>query len=288
MKDVTSEPLPTIPPRERDSHKGTYGRVLLVGGSRGMAGAISLSGMAALRSGAGLVTIATPRCIQSTVAGFSPSYMTVGLADNDDTLAEVAIDPLLQLVVKADVVAVGPGLGRSASAKAIVQRLYVDVNKPMILDADALNALAELGTEIAPPGGPRVLTPHPGELKRLTGERVGARPSTRTKAATQLAARDASQQTVVVLKGAGTVVTDHVRYVVNTTGNPGMATGGTGDVLTGVIAALVAQGLETWSAARLGVHIHGLAGDLAANEIGPVSLVATDVIDFLPATFQNR
>lgn len=282
MKDVSDQPLPALEPRKNHGHKGNYGRVLLIGGSRGMAGSISLSGMAALRSGAGLVTIATPRCVQNTVACFSPAYMTVGLADNDDTLDTSALDPLQELVAKADVVALGPGLGRSSQITKIVKSLYAEVNKPMVVDADGLNALAEASGALGSPGGPRILTPHPGEFARLTGDSVGVRPSTRSKAALDLASRDTSKQTVVVLKGAGTVVAGPKQYAVNTTGNPGMATGGTGDVLTGIVVALLAQDLAPWDAARLAVYVHGLAGDMAAEAMGQVSLIAADLIDFLP------
>ena len=282
MKDVSDQPLPSLEPRKDRGHKGDYGSVLLIGGSRGLAGSISLSGMAALRSGAGLVTIATPRCVQHTVAGFAPEYMTVGLADDDDRLEAAALDPLTELAAKADVVAMGPGLGRSPDVTKIVKTLYAEFNKPMVVDADGLNALAESPGNLSSPGGPRILTPHPGEFARLTGDSVGVRPSTRSKAALDLASRDLSMQTVVVLKGAGTVVAGSQQYAVNTTGNPGMATGGTGDVLTGIVAALLAQGLAPWEAARLGAYVHGLAGDMAAEAMGQISLVATDLIDFLP------
>lgn len=285
MKDVSNQPLPELPPREQHGHKRNYGRVLLVGGSRGMAGSISLSGMAALRSGAGLVTIATPRCVQATVAGFAPAYMTLGLADDDNMLAAPAIGPLMEVADQADVVAIGPGLGRSPAVSEIVQQLYARVRAPMVVDADGLNAIAQNQESLTAPGGPRILTPHPGEYARLMGDRVSDRPSTRSKAALNLATRDASKQTVVVLKGAGTVVATRKQYAVNSTGNPGMATGGTGDVLTGVIAALLAQGNDPWNAARLGVHLHGLAGDLAADKLGQVSLIASDLIDYLPQAF---
>ncbi|WP_442484066.1 NAD(P)H-hydrate dehydratase [Aeoliella sp. SH292] len=287
VKDLSKQAVPRLEPRDQQGHKGNYGRVLLVGGSRGMAGSISLSGMAALRSGAGLVTIATPRCVQSTVASFSPAYMTVGLADDDDRLDTHAMDPLMELVKEADVIAIGPGLGRSPAIVSIVEQLYTQVAKPMVVDADALNALAKLPEALATPRGPRVLTPHPGEFARLTGDKLGARPSTRTKGALALALRDKSHQTIVVLKGSGTVVANHKQHATNATGNPGMGTGGAGDVLTGVIAALLAQGLDAWQSARLGVHVHGLAGDHAAEKLGQVSLIATDIVDYLPSAFRE-
>ncbi|WP_145245533.1 NAD(P)H-hydrate dehydratase [Aeoliella mucimassa] len=289
MHDRTSQALPTLPSREHDSHKGSFGRVLLVGGSRGMAGSISLSGMATLRSGAGLVTVATPRCVQPTVASFSPNYMTVALWDDeiDGTLSARADEVVVELASKVDVVAIGPGIGRASPAMYLVERLYQQLPCPMVVDADGLNALAELPKALNRPAGPRILTPHPGEYARLMQTTAGTSDASRVKAAVAMAERDPAGQTVVVLKGAGTVVADSQQYAVNATGNPGMATGGSGDVLTGIVAAMLAQGLEAWPAARLAVHVHGLAGDLAADKLGQVSLVASDLLDYLPAAFQS-
>lgn len=287
MQDKSKQPLPQLPPRDADGHKGTYGRLLLVGGSRGMAGSISLTGMAALRSGAGLVTIATPRCVQATVASFCPAYMTIGLADNGEAFSGAAEEPLMELAEKADVVAIGPGLGESDELDHIVGRLKHELRQPVIIDADGLNALVRVPLGLDDSGGPRILTPHPGEYGRLIGEKVEDDLDLRPAQARSLADTDLSNQTVVVLKGAGTVVADSERYAINATGNPGMATGGTGDVLTGVIAALAAQGLDPWDAARLGVYVHGLAGDLAAEDLGQVSLMAPDLLDYLPGAFQQ-
>ncbi|MGI9458351.1 MAG: NAD(P)H-hydrate dehydratase [Aeoliella sp.] len=287
MREESTEPLPALTPRKTDSHKGDYGRMLLVGGSRGMAGAISLTGLAALRSGAGLVTIATPRCVQQTVASFSPAYMTVGLADDDDTFAKSAIEPVMDLAEKADVVAIGPGMGRTSAVRALVLKLYTELDRPMVVDADSLNAIGDQRDAIITPGGARILTPHPGEFARLAVESKILTGASRATAAVELASCDESSQTIVVLKGNDTVIAMADRYAINTTGNPGMASGGAGDVLTGVIAAIVAQDLDIWSAARLGVYVHGLAGDLAAKELGQVSVIATDLIDFLPAAFQR-
>lgn len=288
VHDVSSEPLPSLPSREPSGHKGTYGRVLLVGGSRGMAGSIAMSGMAAMRAGAGLATVATPRVVQSVVAGFSPLLMTVGLADDDDHFAHDALPPLQDLGEESDVVAIGPGLGRSASVRTIVAALYRHVPQPMVVDADALNALAELEGVLEAPHGPRVLTPHPGEMARLSGTSVGETDDDRSLAATRIAKLDPSGKTIVVLKGHRTVVASAVAISFNETGNPGMATAGAGDVLTGIIAGLLAQGMEPWEAARLGVYLHGLAGDLVAARRGEISLVATDLIKGLPeATWQH-
>ncbi len=290
MRDVSSSPLPQLNPREAESHKGDYGRVLVIGGSRGMAGAPALAGKAALRSGAGLVTLAVPSSIQSTVAGFEPSYMTIGFGEKD--VSSFSIEShfeLADLTHEMTAVALGPGLGVSDELHTteLVQELYAVVARPMIVDADALNALAKSKSQLAQPGGPRILTPHPGEFARLMGVECAGGADRRLEQAAQLCGVDSTEQTIVVLKGHQTIVTDGQQYAVNTTGNPGMATGGTGDCLTGIITALVAQGLTPWEAARLGAHVHGLAGDLAAKELGQVSMIASDLIAFLPKAFSN-
>lgn len=283
---------PRLPPRDRTGHKGDYGRALLVGGSRGMTGAIAMAGMAALRGGAGLVTLAVPRTVQDVVASYHPAAMTLGVADDGDRFSRAAIERLLAAVKNASALALGPGLGRSADLTDLVERLYRDVRQPMVVDADGLNALAESPTGLAQPGGPRILTPHPAEFARLFGGELKASDvatdeQDRIHFAGELVRRDPSANTVVVLKGHRTVIADAKRHAVNTTGNPGMATGGTGDVLTGLITALLCQKLDPWDAARLGVYLHGKAGDLAAEEFGEVSLIATDLIDFLPAAFRS-
>ena len=273
-----------------------------------MAGAVSLAGMAALRGGAGLVRLAVPEAIADTVAGFEASYMTAPLpADSAGRIAGAAYDRIVELAEKATVIACGPGFGRSLELDQLVMRLYQEMAKPMVFDADALNALATEAETLIHPGGPRILTPHPGEFARLInrgaggadipvcrenrgtygrqeclphpGEKVGLAAELRADAAVQLAARCGI---VVVLKGHRTLITDGGRRAMNSTGDPGMATGGTGDVLTGLITAFACQHLEPFDAARLGVHLHGLAGDLAAAELGEVSLIASDVILFLP------
>jgi len=297
--------LPKLPPRRADAHKGDFGLALIVGGSRGMAGAVALAGMAALRGGAGLVRLAVPESLLDLVAGFEPSYMTIPLradaagrisAGPLDRIAELAekahyqadhilhgsFDTIAEWAEKSSIVACGPGLGRSQGLDELVARLYNEIPQPMIFDADALNALAVNPKTLLQPGGPRILTPHPGEFARLIGKKL--EPDARCTAAVQLAARC---KIVVVLKGRHTLVTDGQRQHVNATGNPGMATGGSGDVLTGLIAALVCQGLEPFDAARLGVHLHGLAGDLAAAELGQTSLIASDLVRYLPKAFQH-
>jgi NAD(P)H-hydrate epimerase len=276
--------LPRLAPRRPDSHKGDYGHALLIGGSQGMAGSISLSGMACLRSGAGLVTIATPAACQPTVAGFEPSLMTSALpCDGEGRIASAALARIRDLANRATVVACGPGLGHSVEVTGLVAALYSELRQPMVVDADALNAISTLPDALKNHAGPRVLTPHPGEFARLVRQ-SNLSPDQNTAAAVDLAGRAG---VVILLKGHPTLVTDGSREAWNTTGNPGMATGGTGDILTGVIAALLCQGLKPLEAAQLCAHVHGLAGDLAAEQLGQVSMIASDLLKFLPAAFQR-
>lgn len=284
--DVTDEPLPVLPQRPAESHKGDFGRVLIVGGSRGKAGAIALTGKAVLRSGAGLVTIVVPRAIQDVVAGFEPSYMTQGLGASDYLDQELIAD-VLTAAEGANCVGLGPGLGAEATTFRMVHAVYRRTPCPLVVDADALNAMAAWPEGLHAPDGVRILTPHPGEFRRLTGKSYSNESEARAAQAVELCRRDPTRQTVVVLKGHRTLVTDGDRVAFNPSGNPGMATGGCGDVLTGVLAALVGQGLAAWEAARLGVYLHGLAGDLAAAELGQTSLIASDLLGYLPRAFRQ-
>jgi NAD(P)H-hydrate epimerase len=273
------EPLPRLAPRALDAHKGSFGTALVVGGSRGMSGAVSLAGMSALRGGAGLVRLAVPDVCLPMVAAHEPSYMTVGVAS--DRAGRISLNARQQILDQArsvTVVACGPGLSRSLGLDVLVGWLYRHLPQPLVVDADALNALAARPETLSNPGGPRILTPHPGEFARLAGVKL-AQPE-RDTLAVELAAR---WGVVIVLKGHHTLVTDGRQRGVNQTGNPGMATGGSGDVLTGLVASLACQGLSPYEAARLAVHIHGLAGDLAAAELGQVGLIASDLVRFLPA-----
>lgn len=286
--------LHRLPQRPADSHKGDYGRLLLIGGSCTMPGAIALSAMAALRSGAGLVTVATAAVVHSIVAGFDPCVMTIplrccanGTIDEDvDSLAEVA-GPL-ELY---DAIVIGPGLGKSEELARFVGQLYKTICGPLIVDADGLNLLASDSDGIPVCSGPRVLTPHAGEFARLLNNHQHAMDvdKVRTRdefeqAAVELAAES---QSVIALKGHATFVTDGSMKWHNKTGNAGMATAGAGDVLTGVIAALIGQGMPVYDAVRYGVQVHGCAGDLAAAELGMVSMTALDIIDFLNVAFQQ-
>ena len=275
--------LPQLQPRSPDSHKGDYGRALLVGGSRGMSGAIALAGMAALRGGAGLVTVAVPEGIQQTVAGYEPSYMTVALPEGN--LGEVgpgAFGELAARLEQTDCIGLGPGLGTGEPAGELVEQLYQQARCPLVVDADAVNLLAGTCDDLEA-AGPRIFTPHVGELRRLLRVDLQDR-ETLEAAAIEWAA---SRQAVLVLKGHHSLVTDGERSFHNTSGNAGMATGGSGDVLSGLLVALVCQGLSPLDAARLAVYLHGLAGDLAAERMGQQALIASDLVDFLGPAFQQ-
>ena len=278
--------LPRLPPRQPDGHKGDFGRALLIGGSTGMAGAIGLAGRAALCSGAGLVTLAVPRSCQPTVAGYEPCYTTVGLAEDEEgCLAEEALPAIQGRLPSASCLAIGPGLGACRTFGPCVLWMYHYLPQPIVIDADGLNLLATQRDAWRKPAGPRVLTPHPGEFRRLA---VGLDGGTDRDANANVArAMAAEHGWVLVLKGHRTLVTDGAQVWHNETGNPGMATGGSGDVLTGVITALMGQGLSAWDAARLAVYVHGLAGDLAAARLGQISLIARDLLDDLPLAFQK-
>jgi NAD(P)H-hydrate epimerase len=283
MEEVTQIPL--LPRRTPDANKGTFGRVLVVAGSRGMSGAAILAASAAIRGGAGLVCLAVPQEILSIVATANPCYTTAALPqDGEGRLAEAAEPLLLSLIQTNDVLALGPGLGKSPAITHLVNSLIARSRAPMVLDADGLNALVGNTASLRTHQAPLVLTPHPGELARLMDSDVKTVQAARRDVAARFAFE---QQAIVVLKGHGTIVTDGRRLYENATGNPGMATGGTGDVLTGVIAALLAQGLEAFAAAQMGTYLHGLAGDLARDAQGETSLIASDLLTYLPAAFQT-
>jgi NAD(P)H-hydrate epimerase len=255
-----------------------------------MAGAAALAGRAALRSGAGLVTVAAPDCCADVVAQFEPAMMTRPFAsDRAGRLSSASWRQLFQELRSADVIAVGPGLGRSRSLTMMVERLFRSAPCPVVIDADGLNALADArvfdqtpADDSTLPAAARVLTPHPGEFAGLTGIPAAERVE-QCRRADELAAL---WKMVIVLKGHGTWVTDGNQSIANSTGNPGMATGGSGDVLTGVVAAQLAVA-DPFMAARTATWVHGHAGDLAAQASGQTSLTASDLIDYLPAAFMG-
>lgn len=270
-----------IHPRDVGAHKGDFGRVLIVAGSPGHTGAASLAGMAALRSGAGLVTIGVPARSAPVVASLGAEYMTLALDEaHDGTLGEAAVEAILGF--DADVIAIGPGLGRSRSVTRVVQEVVNAAPVTVVLDADALNALAGHLTALDAHRHPVVLTPHPGEMARLLGTSVAEVEANRLGGATAFAR---AHRVHLVLKGHRTIVaTPEGRAGINMTGNPGMATAGAGDVLTGMIAAWCGQLRDVEAATRLAVYLHGAAGDRAAAAHGEVAMIARDIIDALGAT----
>lgn len=283
--------VPRLPDRAPNTHKGETGHVAIVAGSRGMTGAAILSGWGALRGGAGLVRVLTTASAQPVVATTEPCLMTIPLPETPAGDVDGSRLPLDAVQGWADALAIGPGLGVTPASTALVWRLLRETTGPLVIDADGLNVMAQ-GT--APDGAawwtlvnqrPTVITPHPGEMARLRraaglAEDIGSDDRTRLAAAHEYARRTG---VTVVLKGHRTVVCTADEAFVNTTGNPGMATGGMGDVLTGLIAALLAQGQDTFAAARLGVYTHGLAGDHCAQRIAPAGYLARELADALAA-----
>jgi ADP-dependent NAD(P)H-hydrate dehydratase / NAD(P)H-hydrate epimerase len=280
-----------LAPRELDANKGSYGHVLVIGGSLGKAGAAAMAGFSALRAGAGLSTVATAKSVLPTVAGFHSELMTYPLPETaEGTISAEAYASAQELFRDPKtVIAIGPGISRnietSTFVRELVGRAAAQANVPLVLDADALNAFAgaEAG-QLNGHGRTIVITPHPGEMARLTGLTIAEIQSKRLEVARQFARE---HELIVVLKGHRTLIAAPDGTVwVNPTGNPGMATGGTGDVLTGIVAGLLAQHpKQALLATALAVYLHGFAGDLARDAVGESSVVATDLVQYLPGAF---
>jgi NAD(P)H-hydrate epimerase len=280
--DVAVPPeLRAIPRRKPTQHKGDFGRVLVVGGSIGMHGAPLLAAAAALRSGAGLVTIALPRSVYAVAGAAELRATWLPLPESlHGALEPSSLALLLDACGRADVVAIGPGLSTSPETRVLLRQLVPRVSQPLVLDADGLNAFAGDPARISGRRASTVLTPHPGELRRLTGAAPGDDDEPRRLAAVDLAMRAGA---TVILKGHRSVVSDGFESHFNPTGNPGMASGGSGDVLTGCVAALLAVVGKPLVAARVAAFAHGRAGDLAAAELGELGVTATDLVAKLPA-----
>ena len=263
-----------IGPRMPDSHKADYGRVLIVAGSRGKTGAAHLSAVGALRSGAGLVTVATPACCQPIIAAMGPEYMTEAIDEVRDGLDAATVDRFLEMA--RDVIAIGPGLGQAAGTREFIRSMVDRATMPVVVDADGLNAFADDPDRLSGREGRDVIiTPHPGEMARLVGMSTDEVQASRLEIARNFAT---AHRVYVVLKGHRTLVaTPDGKVFVNPTGNAGMATGGTGDVLTGMIAAWLAQLLDAEAACQLAVYLHGMAGDLAEADEGEVAMTAGDL-----------
>ncbi len=274
--------MPLLPTRHSDSHKGTYGHALIIAGSRGKGGAARMVAMGALRAGCGLVTAAVPEGIQGPFITRAMEVMTEGLPETDTgSIDRRSLVRILRLIKGKKVVAIGPGLTTHPETEKLLRNLVPRIGVPVVLDADGLNAFSGSTGLLTGRRRPLVLTPHPGELARLLGISTRKVQSRRVEVAREFARRCHCH---LVLKGHRTLVaTPSGTVYVNTSGNPGMATGGSGDVLGGVLAGLIAQGIEVGAAVRLGVYLHGVAGDLAAARVGQMPLLARDILARLPS-----
>ena len=276
--------------RDKNTHKGDYGHVFVLAGSVGMTGAAYLTSQAALLSGSGLVTLGIPSSLNSIVARKLVEVMTRPLPETKaQTLSRKAFSEVKKFSKKIDVVAIGPGLSQNKETQALIRRVVSEIDKPMVIDADGINALAGhtnilRNTQYAIRN--TILTPHPGEMARLIGKTGAFARKNRKKVAKDFVKK---YNVTLVLKGHHTVVAaPNKKLYINKTGNPGMASGGVGDVLTGIIASFLGQGLSAFDAARIGVYVHGLAGDMAAKETGQSSLTATALLNKLPEVLRKQ
>ncbi len=264
-----------LPDRDPWGHKGTFGKILLLCGSRGFTGAAYLAAMGALRSGAGLTFLGVPESIYAIEAVKLNEPVVFPLPDEDGKLSEAAIPEILERLSSMDAVLIGCGLGQSEGTMAVLQAVLQAANCPAVVDADGINQLSRHKDIVRGRKAPTILTPHDGEFARLGG-RLGA---DRMAAARELALDLSS---IVLLKGHETCITDGGTGYLNRTGNPGMAVGGSGDVLAGIIVSLIGQGVEPLEAAAMGAWLHGAAGDICAQEIGQYGMLPTDMLRVLP------
>lgn len=264
-----------LPERRADSHKGDYGKLLLLCGSRGYTGAAALAAMGALRTGAGLVYLAVPECIYAIEAVKLTEPAVLPLPCDGDGLSALAVERVRALLPRMDGVLIGPGLGRGVGALAALETVLEEFHKCVVVDADGINLLASHKDLLRGRTAPTILTPHKGEFLRLGGSTEAPRMEAAGALARELGA-------VVLLKGHETVITDGNICYVNPTGNPGMAVGGSGDVLAGMIVSLLGQGLPPLEAAACGAWLHGAAGDLCGEEIGQYGMLPTDMLEVLP------
>ena len=263
------------PPRRQDTHKGDYGRVLLLSGAEGYTGAPVLAARAALRTGAGLIFTGVPRAVYPIVAGKLTAPMVFPLPDCGGKLSLEALPAILERLKTADACLLGPGLGRSADLDQLIPKIIEACRCPLVLDADGINAVAGHIDVVRGAACPVILTPHEGEFRRLYPDA----PADRLAGAMALAEKTGA---VVLRKGHETIVTDGKRVFVNRTGNAGMATGGSGDVLAGILTALLGQGVPPLLAAAAGAWLHGRAGDLAADRLGQYALAPGDLLEAIP------
>ena len=280
-----NENIKFLKDRKKDTHKGDYGHLLIIGGSPGLTGAVCLAGISALRSGCGLVTIGIPETLNHIIEIKLTEVMSLPLPETEGHfISEKAVDKVLKFInEKIDAVLIGPGISLNSETKKFVNKIITEIDKKLIIDADALKIISENIDILKKLKVKPVLTPHPGEMKYLTGFEISYIQKNRKEIAEKFARE---YNVVLVLKGYRTVVTDGKNTYINLTGNPGMATAGSGDVLAGIIGSFLAQGEDEFISAKYGVLIHGLAGDIAVKEKGEISLIASDIIEKLPFVFK--
>lgn len=283
---MVKEHISKIRKREGDTNKKDFGHVFVIAGSIGMTGAAYLTSEAAMLSGSGLVTCGIPKSLNEIMEIKLTEAMTLPLPEtNNISLSIKAEKKILKFSKRTDVLALGPGVSRNKETQKLIRNLLKKINKPIVLDADGIISLVNYGDLLNNRKYPTVLTPHPGEFSKLISKDITTVQALRSKVASNFARK---HKVVLVLKGHKTVVAGpRGETYVNTTGNSGMSTAGTGDVLTGMIASFIGQGIEPYSAAVVGVYIHGLAGDLAAKEKGQFSLIASDLLKQLPRTIKD-
>jgi len=270
--------------RKNNAHKGDFGHILVLAGSAKFSGAAVLCAEAAMRAGAGLVTIGIPKSLNTAIIKIKPKeVMTLPLPETKEkTLSPIGYKEIRKISAQADVLVIGPGLTTNKSTQLLVRKIVRHINRAKIIDADALNALAGHLDLLR---ANDILTPHPGEMSRLIKKSVSEIQKKRKETAQRFAE---DYKVTLALKGHHTVVADYKKKVfINKTGNPGMATAGSGDVLTGIIAAFLGQGLTPFAAAKYGVYLHGLAGDLAAKEKTRLGMIASDIITKIPEAIKQ-
>jgi NAD(P)H-hydrate epimerase len=272
--------------RKKDSHKGDFGHVFIIAGSRGLTGAACLCAQAALRSGAGLVTVGIPKSVYGIVAAKLMEVMVMPLPETGNgCLGSAAFRQIKAVAARVDVLALGPGLSKEPQTQRLVRNIVKEIGLPMVIDADGLNAMAGAMNILVRRGVGTIITPHPGEMARLAGISSDEVQKNRTALAKKIASK---YNIITILKGHRTVVSSpEGKTFINTTGNPGMSKAGTGDALTGIIAAFLAQGATMFDAAVLAVHVHGMAADIAVQEKGELSLLASDIINVLPRALRE-
>lgn len=284
--EIPKEFIKYFKPRDKNSHKGTYGRVGIIGGSIGMCGSVYMSALSSLKMGSGLVYNIVPKSISDIMQIKSMENIIIPIDDVDGRFSSKSVPIILEKINKYNAIAIGPGMSDFKDSDIFMENLITKVNMPIVIDADGINAISknpEILNKLTEKHS-AILTPHPMEMSRLSGYSVKEIQENREKIALEVSKK---YNVILVLKGHNTIVTDGHGIYINNTGNPGMATAGSGDVLTGIILSLLGQGIEGFDAAKLGVYIHGLSGDIASFEIGEDGLMAGDIIRYIPKAIKN-